>query len=241
MRTTRKYNCSDANFIEFVDVRIALLEKHHHDFERFSNCFTSDSLIGLKKLSESIIQIPSDSINKNIVSEVSLKLRTQLRAACQFYQHCMFDVKNTFPDNKQMWIAFGYKDYKKSKSSVAEMLVLLEVFKGVLIKYSAEINTQDWTDKRIEMVDDHIKTVCKLKLEQQACKNKRLESTQLRVQKLNEMYSELANYFKAAKLIYWEDKLKLSWFNFSVIINKRKNNTVDSQIKEMTTVESDRT
>ena len=188
MRTTRKYKCSDANFIEFVDVRIGLLEKHHHDFERFSNCFTFDSLIGLKIFAESIIQIPSDNVNKNNVAEVSHKLRMQLRAACEFYQHCMFDVKNAFPDNKQMWIAFGYKDYKKSKSSVADMLVLLEVFKGVLIKYSAEINAQDRIDKRIETIDDHINTVRKLKFEQQACKNKRYESTQLRVQKLNELY-----------------------------------------------------
>ncbi|RUT72980.1 hypothetical protein [Ancylomarina longa] len=232
-RDTRKYKCFDAAFIEFASLHIELLEEYHSEFEFFSSIFNTHSLQKLEDLLHTAINIPQDRIYRNRIAEATENFNLEMANACKFYQHCLFEIKNTFPGNKEMWKFFGASDYSKAKTSFAQMRQFLEVFRSCLKDRIEELS---FGEEEIKLTGEHIHNLATLQSKQKVRKEERFAATCKRVEVLNMLYDGLADYFKAAKLIFTDNPAVLKLFNFNPVNPKRKTKKDE---KEMITEKSD--
>jgi hypothetical protein len=228
----RLYHGTDANFIAHSFDSIKVIEEKHTDFEAFSTYFTAENLTELKQLHTNASNIASDNVFVDIQTQATDKVKQENELCAKLFQRSKFDIEVIFPNDKFIWNQFGFNDYTKASRSHKQMYMFLTDFHMAAIRHKDALLANGWTEERIADILTHRDRLQEAMAEQSQKKLERRQATGQRMNILNDLYTKLSHYYKAAQIIFEDDENLLEYFKFPTATSTNKEEENEENLSE---------
>ncbi len=209
MTYNRKYNIPDAKILEHTAIVIKEFENDKADFEMFDRSLASDTIATLTKYLADIDESGTDKVLVNEQAEIT-KLTIDALDYCNICAKTIFYfVKKRFKNDKEIRNQFGMNDIAKVKNKQNEMIQFMKSHDSVVYEYAEELKSVGCKQEQIDAFTASWKDLESRNVEQELKKISRNTMTAKRVEGLNNLFDMLRLISDAAKIIYFDDKIKL--------------------------------
>ncbi|MCD4820241.1 MAG: hypothetical protein K8S23_16285 [Candidatus Cloacimonetes bacterium] len=166
-------------------------------------------------LSLKIQEVEEAQRNKQLrdrLSQKTILVKKQMDKCRNIIQYSKYFIERAFPTHTSKLNEFGYNDYIQSKYSPSKMMLFMQVFHEMLLKYKDNLLTAGYSQKLIDEVHITNEELIALSNDQQVFKKHKEHLTNERKQAMNEVWEIILNISRAGKIIYANDYGKYSQY-----------------------------
>ena len=215
----RKYQGSDAQFIEFSRVFVHYLRENLSDFTGFDATIETTFLDNLDGNVEAMAGVMTDAVYQDQLRQKTEAVDAAMKQCQSAYKKVKYFVEQTF-DSSGVRNEFGLNGYKKVRNSQPKMIQFMGVLKVAVGKYGDELLANGCAQPVIDGVEQAMTTLETANQEQEVFKKRRTSATGDRVGQLNAVYDQIAKVSAASKIVFEDDETKLSLFKLPASTTK---------------------
>ena len=211
-KDVRNYKFSDAKMLVMAKIIIKCFQNDIADFTSFDSNLNI-SLID--DLSLKIQEVEEAPLNKQLRDRLSQKtnlVNQQMDKCRNIIQYSKYFIERAFPPHTSKLNEFGYNDYITSKYSTPKMMLFMQVFHVMLLKYKDNLLAAGYSQKLIDEVHITKEKLIVLSNDQQVFKKHKGYLTNERRQAMNKVWEIILHISKAGKIIFENDYGKYSQY-----------------------------
>lgn len=119
------------------------------------------------------------------------------------FQGSKYFIEKTFPGKKEIWNEFGYNDYEEARKSQVKMILFMEKFHTIAVKYAAKLIAKKYAQEKIDEIKNLGDELDAANLAQELFKGGRGVTSQDRQKQYNKIWEiTTGTVCKAGKTIY---------------------------------------
>lgn len=201
----RDYEVADAYQIEFAKDTHENVNGTLADFTAFDPEIDAVFLAAFLTAIAEAEAVPSDEQVEAVISQMTVEVENAMAACRKKFQDSKYFIEKTFPNNEEKWKEFGYKNYLKARDIQPKMIEFMKDFYGAATKYSALLNTVNYTPVMIAEIETLTNNLDQKNKDQNNYINGRPGITKERIIKHNAVWAITVKLCAAGKIIYYND------------------------------------
>ena len=149
---SRLYAGSDDEFLQSVRVMHGQFTLDKADFTAFDTMFSDP--FGDNWLAQ--IETAADKLNDDYIVAIQAtytkRVEDKLTECRDFYQKMKYFIERAFPDNKEIWVQFGYPKYDEARKTETKMISFMGILHKAAVEYSEELIAVGFTQAQIDQI-----------------------------------------------------------------------------------------